>query len=132
MNSEMKSIGLVMVLRDYKWNILFSACCNKPTVYSPMVAEAVALRKAMLISHDLGLTQVIFEGDCKVDGEENSGEIVKSEIYVVLHDIRVLLSHQPTWNVKFDYIETNKVAHNLATLACTMHGHSIWMEECPM
>lgn len=34
--------------------------------------------------------------------------------------------------MQFDFKETNKVAYNLASLTCTVQGHSIWIKECPM
>lgn len=121
LNYRLNTIGLGMILKDFKGDILASACCNKPNQYRPVIVEALALRKAVLISQDLGLTQVIFEGDCKiVINAATSRETINSKLYSLIHDIQSLLSHQLTWKIQLDYKETNKVAHNLAILACIM------------
>lgn len=49
MNSSGNTIGIGMILRDYKGNILASACCNKPCQYKPAIIESIALRTTMLI-----------------------------------------------------------------------------------
>lgn len=72
-DSTTKQTGLGLVIRDSEGEIQVSACSKLCPNFQPVLAEATALRYAMLISRDLGLHQVIFEGDRRrVANEVNS------------------------------------------------------------
>lgn len=122
-----------MILRDHHGHIQASTCCNKPSLYKPVVAKALALRVATDICNDLGFSHVIFKGDCKEVVEAAiSGKPYESKLYHVIFDIKSYLWFHPHWKIQFSYRESNRVAHSSATLACTLQGDSIWMKECPM
>lgn len=53
------------------------------------------------------------------------------EFSPLIHDIQTLMQERPGWQVGFDFRETNRVAHELATMACAIHEEMIWMEDYP-
>lgn len=55
------TIGLGMIIRDFKGEIHASSCCNRPYKYQLVIVEVLALKSAMLLCNDLGQIQVIFE-----------------------------------------------------------------------
>lgn len=87
----------------------------------------------MVICNTLNLTWVFFKGDCKaVVNAVNLKELSLSVMYPIVYDIQVLLHNHPHWRVQINQRNSNKVAHNLAKLACTMQKNSIWLGEFPM
>lgn len=121
MDDTNQSTGLGMIIRDFKGEIKASSCCIKPCLYQPAIAEAYALCTAMLICQNLGIIEGIFEGDCKyVINAANSKDEVYSTIYPLITDIKAMMKQHPTWTIQFNNKDTNKVAHHLAKLACSM------------
>lgn len=131
MDDKNQSTGLGTIIRDFKGEIQASSCCNRPLLYQPAIAEAYApLRTAMLLCQDLGITEGIFEGDCKyVVSAANSKEDEYSAIYPLLVDIKALMHQRPTWKVQFKHRETNKVAHHLPKLACSVHAGRLGLDQ---
>lgn len=133
LNKTLNTLGLGMIIRVDNGAILVSACCNRNGLFSPTATEALALRTAMSLYQDLGFPQVISKGDCKVVVEAaTSTKAPDSKIYPLIYDIHQYLRRHLMWKVQYVHGVCNQVAHNLARLACKVHGDSIWMEECPM
>lgn len=101
--------------------------------HKPAIVEALTLRGAIIICNDLELEHVIFEGDCKrvvdaiISSLENSTELSPLIFYV-----KSIFRHHSSWEVKFAYRDTSRVAHSLAKLACSFSGENVWLKECPM
>lgn len=90
------------LVRNLEGNVIALFCLKLPTTYSPEVAEALALRKTMLICMESGLNHVIFEGDgLTVVNAVNSREITSSELCSILHDIHHLMFQRTGWQVCF-------------------------------
>lgn len=69
--------------------------------------EVMSLRKTMQLCPDLGFHQVEFEGDFLCRPSKKKHSVLK------IHDIQFMLQRMEGWQVRFDYGETNRVAHLL-------------------
>lgn len=64
-----------IVVRDFAGEIIAAFNNSNEHVASPKIAEIIALKRAMIFCTEIGLQNVIFEGDAKVIIEEiNSTE----------------------------------------------------------
>jgi ribonuclease HI len=88
---------------------------------------------AVKFSCDLGLLQVILEGDSKqVVQAININGAPRSRFGQVIEDILILLPSYRSWQVKHVKTELNEAAHGLAKIARNARVASIWiMEEIP-
>lgn len=75
--------GLGIIVKDFMGEIHVSSCCNRQYKHQPAIVEVMALKSAMLIFKDLGLTEVAFEGNCKtvVSAANSSDGVIDLEIY---------------------------------------------------
>lgn len=93
----------------------------------------MALRKMMTIAKDLGLTNVEFEGDCKlVVVAINSNIPSHDSISPIVFDIQKMLHSDKHWIVSYGPREQNRRANCLANLACISNLETIWVEDYPM
>lgn len=106
--------------------------CKVAHTFNPEVAEALALRKAMLLCEELGFPSMIFEGDClSVVHMINSISTPYACVRLVIFDIQQLFLSHPLWHVVFIHIKkVNMVAHHLARLACSISFDLILVDEC--
>lgn len=76
------------------------------------MAEALVLRKAIIICMELALDSVTFKGESKVMVQAvNSSQPVFIEISYIVFDIQCLLRHRSARLVQFIYREANYTAH---------------------
>ena len=61
-----------------------------------------------------------------------SAQVPCSEIGVIFHDIKVVLSNSFFHSVIFVPRVANKVAHSLAKLGLCSVGESVWLKDCPL
>lgn len=62
-NQKTMKMGVGIVIRDEKGEVLVSLSMPKSNVCSPIVAEIYALWRAVELCNELRLTDVVFEGD---------------------------------------------------------------------
>lgn len=99
-------------------------------VLPPDVVEATALKKALKLCHNLGLRDVILEGNClKVIDAMNSKLPTLDAFSPIIHDIHHLLLEDQTWTVFYIPRSFNKDANLLARLACTNPYDFVWIED---
>lgn len=84
---------------------------------SPLVAEALALREAVFLASNLGMENVVFEGDNLDLTKACRNEIIRRDIINILQDVWV--SKQSFSRCGFTWVsrQGNKVAHLAAALA---------------
>lgn len=110
-----------------------SSCCNRSIKHQQAIAQALALQEALAICNELNLTRVSFECNCKkVVNTVNAKKIYFSTMYPIIYEAQLLLQHHPYWRVQFSPRSSNKVAHHLIKLACSMQGKFIWIGKCPI
>ncbi|XP_041009419.1 uncharacterized protein LOC121253474 [Juglans microcarpa x Juglans regia] len=110
-----RQLGIEVFIRDEKGEVIVAYCGARGYVDQPVIAEGLALRKAIEPCSDLGLNRVTFEGDAQ--------NIVKA-IYNLDEDLccygsiiensKSFLFTWSKWTVQYTCRNTNTVAHILA------------------
>lgn len=101
-NQQANTIGIGGIVRDSDGEVLATFRIPQAPAQKPEVAEALALRKSMQVCLEIGLKQVVFEGNCQtVVRAATSTEENRSEIAAILHDIRFLLRQSVDWDIRF-------------------------------
>lgn len=103
-----------------------------PPLYLPQLLKQWHSGKALSICQDMGLSHVIFEGDCMqviqaMHRKKIWDDILSPIIFYILH----LLNCNLCWTVVYDSRGANNSVHYLAKLACNLNIDSVWIEECP-
>ncbi|XP_042939545.1 uncharacterized protein LOC122274584 [Carya illinoinensis] len=130
LNEKKKKVGIGVIARNSEGDILTCLCLNIQAAVKPILAEALALRRALFFSHELGLSNVLFEGDSQtIVKKSNSREEILADYGVVVDDIRTMLRDRPHWSVQFTYRKANNTTHILAKLGLTCKDENVWMEE---
>lgn len=127
-----KAFGLGGIARNELGQVLASFCFKPKAVSNPIIAEAQALKKSMLICAELGFKSLLFEGEC-LDVVNWTNFLLEPPPYIrpIIFDIRNLLQLHTDWKISFTHREANFVAHILAKMACNVSSDCIWIEECP-
>ncbi|XP_040988095.1 uncharacterized protein LOC121235763 [Juglans microcarpa x Juglans regia] len=133
---KIKKVAIGVVVRDLNGEVLACLCSCFINNSIPSVAEAVGtvgLRRAALLCTELGLSNVIFEGDSKlVVNVTISGEEIGAEYGSILEDVRRVMYGRLNWSIWFIYREANCIAHKLAKLAFNFSDERVWMEDSPI
>ncbi|XP_042962456.1 uncharacterized protein LOC122296723 [Carya illinoinensis] len=112
---------------------MICVCASHKPVVKPVLAEGLALRRAMEVCAELGLGRVVFEGDAKIIVQAvTSDEEISADYGVLVNDARSMLRTWPQWHVDFVHREANYAAHQLAKLALDYEYEKIWIEDGPM
>ena len=104
-----------------------------PLPTSVEMVEVLAARGALCFAKDLGFNKVILEGDSEIIIKAlNSGCPSSSSFGHIIKDIKVLSSSLR--NVLFSHTrrQGNRVAHEMAKLACNFVQFQSWMEDVPL
>ncbi|XP_042942660.1 uncharacterized protein LOC122276827 [Carya illinoinensis] len=125
-------MGIGVVMRDEKRDVLVSLCSQKKYVRDPLVVEMQALWRAMKLCAELNMTRVIFEGDAlnvirAVNNPDSSWEWHGQ----LVEDIKEVLKNRNSWKVIHSYRESNCVAHFLAKMSFNVNEERIWIKEGP-
>lgn len=118
--------GMGGIVHDSEGVVLVSTCNNLSHSTMPIIAEALAFRRMMILCKEMGLTHLNFEGNyiMLVNAACGFGESHKAIIHY-------LLQTHPDWKISFAPEESNKVAHVLAKLACSLSMKLVWRETYP-
>lgn len=85
------------------------------------MAEAVALRRAMMICQEHNFFNIVFEGDYSEVVNVASNHMLSDDILnSILYDIHYMLERAPNWKVIYTPKLANQAAHVLAKLACSL------------
>lgn len=122
--------GMGGVVWDFEGEVLASICSSVDHSTLPILAEALTLRKMMILCAEMGFTQLCFEGDCLgivnvVRGVNVGDKLIGS----IILDIQQLLSSHSDWTTTFVSLEFNTVVHTLVKLACIVLTKTVWLEE---
>ena len=128
----MNCSGLGIVVRDKEGLAITSMVARIPQQLQPTKIEALAAYKAIGFARELGLSQVVLEGDSSIvmsalnssnPGLAPFGLLVQDTLNVAIGFSKLSYSHTKR--------EGNSVAHNLAQLAANIPNCVIWMEDVP-
>lgn len=99
-------------------------------VQKPSIAEALALRRAVTLYAELGLSSVILEGDSQVIVKATSGEEEVWANYGTIVEYRLLIRGYRNCQIRFVYREVNNITHKRSKLAFKFSKERVWIEEC--
>jgi hypothetical protein len=58
-----KKMGVSVIARDHEGKVLATLCSSKPYITNPIVADAIFAWKAVEFGKDLGIQNIILEGN---------------------------------------------------------------------
>lgn len=94
----------------------------------------MALKKALYVCRDLGLSNITFEGNCLqvIQAVEGDDQPTNDTLDLIIFDIQFLLKYnRKDWKVVYINKEANNSAHCLDKMTCNSLIDSIWIDECP-
>jgi hypothetical protein len=98
----------------------------------PVTAEALAARRAVEVSHMLGLRKIILEGEAlQIVQALRLTDGGRCSYGLLIEDMQQLLWRFSEFLVQFIRRETNDAAHKLARLALSMGENKIWRDNFP-
>lgn len=100
------------------------------SIYSPyqvpIVVEAMALSKTLVLANELGFTKVIFEGDClRVVQALSRLWPVYDVLFRIIFDIHKMLKKEATWKVLYAPRVFNRGANLLEKYVCSSKLYDI-------
>ncbi|XP_030930265.1 uncharacterized protein LOC115955973 [Quercus lobata] len=128
--SKQSDVGVIM--RDEDGNVVAAMCRKLDLPLGVLETEAKALEIGMTFAEEVGLRDMVFEGDSQliINAVHGTGEAVSS----VLNIIQGVLRKAQCFRT-FDFLHTkrqgNVSAHLLAQHAQKVESLAVWLEECP-
>jgi ribonuclease HI len=113
-----RRMGIGVVIRNHNGDC--SAACSElvEEVTTPEIAEALALRRALSLAGAEGFDKLIVASDClSLVQRVNSSEIDRSQVGVVVQDIKAIASGFSSVSFTHIYRQCNVAAHTLARSA---------------
>ena len=97
-DKEKGHVGIGIVVRDWSGKVIAARSITKLGCFEPITGEAIASHYAVYFSMDLGVHNLILEGDAiKLVQVVNSNAPNLSRFGHVVDDIRQVLSSLPKW-----------------------------------
>ncbi|RYR05051.1 hypothetical protein Ahy_B06g084898 [Arachis hypogaea] len=129
---DAQSVGAVAaVFRDHNGSLL-SGINSTIVAGSPLAAEALAIRAALIMSQNFLMQKIIIESDNQILIQALKSHASIAEIQVVLDDIlhlaRIISSCGFTWVPR----EANSLAHEVAKLTRQGTLHQNWIRDKPI
>lgn len=124
--------GFGGLVRDTEGEVILSFCSFHNANLDPTMAEAMTLRKAMQISWELYMSNIVFEGDCLQVVDAASSHLPRYDaLGPIFFDIHHMLDRAHNWTVIHTPRYANRATHGLAKFACILSTDVIWMEDSP-
>ena len=124
--------GLRVVVHDKEGLAIASMATRVPQQLQPIEIEALAAYKAIVFAKELGLSQVVLEGDSStVMSALNSSNPRLAPFGLPVQDTLNVATDFSKLSYSHTKREGNFVAHNLAQLAANILNCVIWMEDIP-
>lgn len=125
-------MGIGIVVRDHSGFVIAARGKRMIGTPEPVQAEALGALMAAELSRDLGLPDVILEGDSLLVVQALRKMSPNLSSYgQVIEDTRSILFTRRSWMVNHVKREVNSAAHYLAKDALLFNLDRVWMEECP-
>jgi ribonuclease HI len=125
-------MGIGVVVRDHQGEIMAALRRRVTCSPEPVQAESVGALAAAEFSRDLGLQDLILEGDSiSVVNALRSSSPNWSPYGQIIEDARGVLFSRRSWEVMHVKRDANMAAHTLAKDALLKPQEEVWIEECP-
>ena len=127
-----KCSGLGVMVRDKKRLVIAAMATRVPQLLQAIEIEALAANKALEFAQEMGLSDVVLEGDSSlVMAALNYKDPGLAPNDLLLQDTLSLSSAFFKLSYSHTMREGNTIAHNLAQLAVNLPNCVIWMEDVP-
>ena len=129
---EDNTAGLGIVIRNSEGHALVSLTQQIPLPATVIETEALAARRAMELALELGLEDIVLEGDNEplFKALKNRGRSLAQHGHL-LNDILFLSSFFTNFSVSWVRRQCNKLAHSLARKAKGLPVMTVWMNDIP-
>lgn len=105
---------------------------NIPLPLGALEVEAMVADEGIRLAKDLGLKDVIIEGDAQVVMSTLAqSDYIPSSIQKIIEGSKKCLQHFHVWKANHIYRNGNVAAHLLARYACNVTNSVIWVEDTP-
>jgi ribonuclease HI len=125
-------VGIGVIIRDGQGNVIAALSQQVKSMHDPVTTEAIAARRAVEFCIEVGVQEVIFEGDSMLvvkaiqDSQPNwfpYGQIID--------DIKWVMGSLRRWKIRHVKRDANKAAHELSRFATRNSDPYVWLEEPP-
>uniref|UniRef100_A0A2N9EQ08 Reverse transcriptase domain-containing protein n=1 Tax=Fagus sylvatica TaxID=28930 RepID=A0A2N9EQ08_FAGSY len=131
-SKETNEGGIGVVIRDQAGLPIATLSQKLPATHSIEMTEALAARRAILFTKEVGLTNAVFEGDAEnIIRDLGSSETLHSAYGLVIEDAKSMLLDFQAYSVSHTRRSGNMVAHALARRANQCQNVLVWMEDVP-
>jgi hypothetical protein len=108
-------MGMGVVIRDHNGTCLAACSEQREEVVAPKIAEALAMRRAIMLAKDEGFSKIIVNFVClSIVQRVTAGHEDRSLCGLVIHDIRQMAASFVSCSFVHVMCGLNIAAHNLA------------------
>jgi ribonuclease HI len=113
-----RRMGMGIILRDHEGKVRAAWSLSRPGLLDTTAAEATALFYGMKLCKELGVSNLVVEGDSKVViSAIQQHDASSSRFGHLIDDILMVLSSSPSWQMMHVRRDSNHAAHGLAKVA---------------
>ena len=124
--------GFGVVIRNDKGELMGALCKKVEFPLGPIEAEAKAMEAGIYLAWDLGLKEIVVEGDSQQVIQALNGCITPAlSILKVVEGLKLFLLRFNSWKAVHSRRITNEAAHLLARNAMNVKDCVIWVEDTP-
>jgi ribonuclease HI len=132
LDKQKKLMGVGVMIRDHRGDVIATQCSTWQYITDPAVAEAMALRTAAAVRQQLGIMEVILEGDSlevvqAVKKEEESW----TNFGPIVEEVKDMLKGCHSWKISHVKRTANEVAHKMAKMVVSLNVNQIWVSTIP-
>jgi ribonuclease HI len=121
-----RRMGMGAIIRDHNGSCLVACTEQTDEILVPEMAEALAMRRAVILAKDEGYANIIVASDClSVVNRVTSGLEDRSSCGTVIHDIRRMADSFSSCSFRHVYRGLNAAAHSLAKFS-KFSLNSVW------
>jgi ribonuclease HI len=131
-NKAQGNVGVGVIIRDENGWIVAAMSRTRQGLLEPTTGEAFGAFQAARLITELGLQNIILEGDAKqIVDAINSNMSTWSQYGHLVEDTRRLVCSLSRWKCIFTHREANEAAHRLAKAAAMNISDMIWRDQTP-
>ena len=121
-----------MVIRNFKGQIMGALCKQEFFPLGALEAKAKAAEAGILLAWDLGLKNIVVEGDAQLVTQALKGIVAPAiPIQKIVEGSRIFLQRFCSWKAVHTNRRNNLAAHLLAREAKHVEECVIWVEDSP-
>ncbi|XP_059454995.1 uncharacterized protein LOC132185207 [Corylus avellana] len=125
-------MGIGVIIRDSQGLVSAALSFTREGFPEPTTAKSMGALCAVEFCRDLGMQNIIFEGDVEVVVKAINVNVSMCSSYgQIIEDIIRVLAGFKKWEVLLVQQEANEATHGLAKLAAQEKMEKVWIEEIP-